>query len=508
LRWRPSYSLALLLAATVALSLASTLPGLGRLPFNPDEAVYAAQARMWAGEWGLRVNFIPYSRSANSLQLHQLYASLFARLLGPSEWSLRLPSALMGAVAAASTAAIAWLLYGPLAGLVAGVGAALCPYLAHLSRQVHLDVTMVALGNLAVLSYLAWWRRGRGLYRDLAVLFYALSVMAKVSIAVPLAALFVAHLAYTRRLGEFIGGCLRSPRLYALLALPALWIAYFIGAVVGPGEYLRTVMLAVGRRSYWSAGLYYSTLSYFMGPPILLLGLAGALVAGWRRRWEDRFALTWALAVSLFFSYYPLVAYSYILPLIPPLLILSARPLVEARGGRAGLLVALATAACLAVMASNMWKVDLVCPCGPVRFNPVKYGALREVGLWASREPSVRGLLVYSFADHHVLAYYSMKPTYPYKLYPGMYVPVNGAARVVFNGTEWLLDEVVDRGLVTHVVYIRGSMPRRVLERLMHRYALTPVMSLERECPPWYLGGRLELTVYRLELRAGRGTRL
>jgi mannosyltransferase len=147
-------------AGIFLLALALGLIRLGAQPIWYDEQVTIDTAsRSWSGIWdAARATEAP----------HLAYYALLKPWLavaGTSDWAVRLPSALFGALAAAATALLGRRLFGDVAGLVAGVALAAGSYFVSWEQQARgytLAVLLVTLATLALVRAAeddegVWW---------------------------------------------------------------------------------------------------------------------------------------------------------------------------------------------------------------------------------------------------------------------------------------------------------------------------------------------------------------
>ncbi|MBN1564841.1 MAG: glycosyltransferase family 39 protein [Anaerolineae bacterium] len=116
--------------------------------FHPDEALFAAQARLVSheGDWLLRTTDL------DKPPLTFYTTALSFRLLGPTEFAARLPNVLFSAVSIAVLIALARSLYGdPLLAVLAGLLLALSPYDLAFAATVFTDVQATGWTLIAAL---------------------------------------------------------------------------------------------------------------------------------------------------------------------------------------------------------------------------------------------------------------------------------------------------------------------------------------------------------------------
>ncbi len=313
---------------------------LGSAPLaNPDEGRYSEVPRemVASGDWVTpRLNGVPYFEKP---PLMYWIVAACERALGPSEWAVRLAPALFALGGILATYGTARRIYGRDAGFWAAVvlGTSLL-YLA-LGRIVLLDMALSVLMSATLFCFILGVRERPGAARRLFFYgLYASSALATLTkglegFLVTGAVMFLWLLAFNQ------WGRLRP------LYLPS-GIALFL-AVAAPWH-----LLVASRNPGW-AHFYFiyehwerftdkdhgRVLPFWIYAPIVILGffpwtgflwssLRDALAGGWARRRENAqawFFATWAAFIFLFFSASQSKLIPYILPLFPPLAVLTGR---------------------------------------------------------------------------------------------------------------------------------------------------------------------------------------
>jgi 4-amino-4-deoxy-L-arabinose transferase-like glycosyltransferase len=284
---------------------------------------------------------------------HWLAALAAGAGVRPAELAMRLPSVVLGAATVAGTAVATAAVDGTAAGVLAAVVLGSGFEFLHAATTSRVDMTLAFFVALAALA----WHLGRV---RLGWVAGALAVLAKgpVGLVLPLGitgadALVARDPRRLRRLADAGGVGLG-------LAIAAGWYAaawWSGGAAFVDRQLLHeNVARALGGRAASHAHPFW-----YYGPALLgsfmpwTLALPAAAVEAWRgRREADRFAVVWVLAVFGFYSLASGKRSVYLLPLLPPLAMLTASGLVAwlrtPRGPRwrralavgAGLLVATA----------------------------------------------------------------------------------------------------------------------------------------------------------------------
>jgi len=122
----------------------------------------------------------------------------------------------------------------------------------------------------------------------------------------------------------------------------------------------------------------------------------------------------------------------------------------------------------------------------PVRFNPEKYHALKDAALYLKSTAPESGVATYSFADHHVVAFYSGLSTYPIKFREGMYIPLSDKAGIVWEKVD--IKDLIDQSKVHYIVLAKWH--RKVLQKLEKEYELEEVYRTH---------GSFEIFVYKVK---------
>ena len=335
MKWGP-WRVALAGALVAALA---TFPGLGGgTLWDNSESTYGEVAReiLLYHDWVvMHLNGDPWFVQP---PLYFWIAALFARVLGLSEFALRLPSAL----ASVAMAGIAGYVVGRIANARAGLLAAVVLSTALMQAVVGRLAIMDALLDLAVEgTILAWFgalQTGSRTYWYAGWSVLALGTLAKGPVAPAVALLVIVPWAIWNRTA---GVPLKAPSpwawagglgLFAALVLP--WCVA-VARVAGPSALVELV-------GHYTFGRYVSTIENQTGPlwyyvPVVVLGffpwfafLVPAAFTGWRAARAgsggalERLALVWAVVPFLFFSFATTKLPNYIALELPALAILVA----------------------------------------------------------------------------------------------------------------------------------------------------------------------------------------
>jgi 4-amino-4-deoxy-L-arabinose transferase-like glycosyltransferase len=315
-RTRASLAAALGVGIAVAVGLAIRLWGIGAVGFNSDEAVYAGQAAALSGN-PLYTPFFAIFR-AHPLLVQFLLSLVFK--LTVSDVAARLVAVAFGIAAIPLAYLLASQLFNRRVGVLAAATLAVLPYHVAVSRQVLLDgpeTTLFLLTMYLIARYVAT-SAPRFLY--LAAVAAGLTFLAKETGVLILMAIGAFALAApAMRLGW---------RLFGAFGIFLLTITpYPISILVsGASDTARQFLLwQLLRRPNHEVTFYAEVLPGALGPFLLILAIAGLVLAVRVGSWQDRLLLAWTLVPLAFFQAWPVKGYQYLLPIAPALLILAAR---------------------------------------------------------------------------------------------------------------------------------------------------------------------------------------
>ncbi len=358
------------LAVASAALLATLLLGAGLggyALYEPDEARHATVARemLEASSWRdwivPRIDGVPYRNKP--APFYWAVAASFAGL-GVDEGAARLVSAVAGILTVLAVCAWAAARWGPRTAALTGLVLVTAPEFFVLGRFVSADM---AVGMWVTIGVLAVHRFARGPGRSLvpAAIAGACGLLTKGALAPALiASTGMAYLAATGRLR------LLTPRTLGVAAATFLAVAlpwHVVAGTLDP-EYLRILFVDQQWKRALDAGarLHARSVAYYV--PIILAGFfpwSMLLPATFRTvlsraRRDDAAILcaVWAAAVFVLFSLAQGKVGSYILPIFPPLALLTGRGL--------GLVLAgVATAPEVGLVRAGLWLVVGVLACLP-----------------------------------------------------------------------------------------------------------------------------------------------
>ena len=333
----------LLLAAVCAFFFLWRLNSFGLI--GADEPRYAQVARemLETGDWVTpRLGGQPWLEKP---PLYYWQALMFYRLFGVSDWAARLPSVadatilvfaafwFMARFQARSRVAGAWML----AATAAMVG---------YSRAASTDMPLTAAFSLAMLAWYSWFQQGTRGFLLGFYSFLAVATLAKGPVAPLLAAIIIAVFAAGERKGKILVSSLSFSGVLLFLAVALPW--YLLVQVRNP-EFFRVFVLEHNFARF-GTNIFHHPQPIWYYVPVTLLGwipcsvfvfLAlvwglGQFRGGRQQRALERFLIIWIFVVVSFFSLSTSKLPGYILPAIPPGIVLVGSYLGERPFERAG----------------------------------------------------------------------------------------------------------------------------------------------------------------------------
>jgi hypothetical protein len=415
--WRHHTSLFLM--GIVGIAVLPRLWGVTDVGLRGDEAVYAGQSAVLAGDDELDRYFVLASRGNSNFLFYQQVVAAVYLLFGVSDVAARLVAIGFSTATVLVCFELGRTLYSKHVGLLAGLFFALSGYGVLLGRLALLDSTLVFLFSLSLMFFAKWLMTGRDrwLYAFAAAL--AWTIQAKVTGGLVLV-IAVNYLLVSRQIGLLnVRRVLVAGLTFTVFFIP-VWIQLAL-----KGDQLLEFLADSGDRVAHVPWYYYidklTSFEGFVTPVIWLIGIAIAL-----KRWTtgDRLLLFWVLVAALFFQVYPLKAFNYVLPLIPALSVLAGRAVHDLAiafvgwsrrprrlGARLGLNVgrtATVLAGCAIFAATASPVVAAV--------KSDSYFGLREAALWLKKNTSKdAGVLTLSKGSaQYALSFYAKRDAYPF----------------------------------------------------------------------------------------------
>ncbi len=314
-----------ILGLAAAAGLFLRLWQINAIGYNTDEAVYAGQAAAISGVPILKDIFPIFRAHPLLIQflLSLIYKIHFSDLAG------RLLAVGFGLGAIYLTYLTGKTLYGRIPGALGALFLALMPYHVTISRQFLLDGPMMFFSTLTLylLARFGKTERVEWLYAAGAAL--GLTVLSKETGIVLLGAVFL-FLALSQGLHLRIRDLVISVALMALVIMPMPVTLLLAGRSSTGNNYL---VYQLFRRPNHSGLFYLQSVPAALGYILLLMAVLG-LVLLWREHtWRETLLVAWILVTSLFFQVWPVKGFQYLLPIAPPVALLTGRWLGRLAGG-------------------------------------------------------------------------------------------------------------------------------------------------------------------------------
>lgn|GEM_PF-1318128 len=500
----------LLLAAIMGIAALPRMWAMTDVGLRGDEAVYAGQAAVLAGDDQLDRYFVLASRGNSNFLFYQEVVAFIYLLFGVSDMAARLVAIGFSLGTVLVCFGIGKTLYGRNVGLLAALFVALSGYSVLLGRLALLDSTLVFMFSLSFLCFAKWLTTTRNTWLYAFAACTALTMQAKVT-GVLVLVIALNYLLVSKELHRLsVSRLLRAAGTFLVFFIPALV------QIALKSDQLLEFLGDSGQRATQVPWHYYlDKLVFYDGyitPVIWLVGIAIAL-----RRWSagDRLLLFWVFVVALFFQAYPLKAFNYMLPMIPALSILAGRAVHDvalivarhwrqaearpqggwlARASRPVVLpVALLGAVCtLALMASPV--VDVA--------RTDTYFGLREAAKWlkANTRPEDGVMTLSKGSAQYAISFYARRDAYPFgrfrlaTVFPGGKVrsPQPAADGPSRDWVSYWPPRLVKRREVAYLVYYTDEgddPPENPLVDSAHQETFRRFIE--------DFGGRLQHVVYR-----------
>lgn len=392
--------------------------------FRGDEAVYAGQAAVLAGDDQLDRYFVLASRGNSNFLFYQEVVALFYLLFGVSDIAARLVAVGFSLATVLATFELARTLYGRNVGLLAAGFIALSGYAVLLGRLALLDSTLVFLITLSLMCFAKWLTTNRDVWLYAFAASTALTIQSKVTGGLVLV-IALNYLLVSREMGRLNARKL----LIASGAFLVFFIPVLVQLALKSDQLLKFLGDSGDRVAHVPWYYYIDKLVSFEGVVTPLIWLAGIALA--IRRWTtgDRLLLFWVLVVVLFFQFYPLKAFNYLLPLIPAVSVLAGRfvhdaalaavawwrGLEERRGAGTLARRGRPLAAPLALLVPVCLVALMAAPVVEVARTDTYFG-LREAARWLKgNTPRDAGVMTLSKGSaQYALAFYARRDAYPF----------------------------------------------------------------------------------------------
>jgi hypothetical protein len=411
----------LLLLTVLLIAALPRLWGLMTSGFRGDEAVYAGQSGILAGDGDLDRYFVLTSRGNSNFLLYQELVGMAYFLFGVTDVAARLVSAAFSIGTVFLTFELARTLYGRRVAIVAALALGLCGYAVMLGRLALLDSTLTFFFTLAVLAFAKWLDEGKRPWLLCFAAASALTMQAKVT-GVLVLMVAVLYLVVSREHWRLHRRDLGPCALVFLFFLTPV----FVQLVSNSDQFFQFLSDSSARVTKVPWHYYLDKLGQFDGYPMLVIWGLGIAFALRIRERGDRLLLAWVLVLAFFFQSYPLKAFNYLLPMVPALSILAARALYElaSRLGHARehpdslatIKVGLRRPGPLpGLIASSVIVAASLVPVTDVAQSDSWYG-LREAGKWLRQHTDQKaGVMTLSKGSaQYALSWYAHRDSYPF----------------------------------------------------------------------------------------------
>jgi hypothetical protein len=426
---------------------------LGRVGFRGDEAVYAGQAALLAGEEQLKRYFILMSRGNSNFLLYQRIVSVGYRAFGVGDVLPRAVAATFSTATILVVFGIARTLYSRRVALLAALLLAVSSYSVMLGRLALLDATLTFLVTAAMGCLAKWERTSRPLWLYGFAAATALAIQAKI-VGLLLLPVLGAYLLVARRRPSLGTLALAALAFLACLSPMLLNLAY------NAREFTDFLSRSSQRVSHVPWTYYPALLLGREGTVVVLLWTAGLVAAVVRRERADLLAGLWLLVFVGFYQLYPLKAFNYLLPTVPALCLLAARtvehlPRLSPRRLAAGVVVAGLLAA---GVVSHQWRA----------LHDDSFAGLEEAAQWlAGNSPPDAGVMTLSHGSaQYVFAFYARRDAYPFGRFrlatvlPGGRIVHALPSPRAITPRDWVAlwpPRLMETGKVSYLVYYASS---------------------------------------------------
>jgi dolichol-phosphate mannosyltransferase len=404
----------LLLLAIMLIAALPRLWAIGSVGFRGDEAVYAGQAAVIAGDDDAGRYFILTSRGNSNFLLYQYLLSFVYLIFGVGDVAARLVASTFSILTVLVVFELGRTLYGKTVGFLGAGLLALSSYSVLLGRLALLDSTLTFFFTLAVLCIAKWVMTERRVWLYCFAAATALAIQAKVvgALVILIAALYLLMSRHVTRL--WVRGALISSLVFLFYFTPV-----FLQLAHNSAQFVDLLSDSSGRTTKVPWHYYADKLFGYEGILIPALWIGGLAVAIKQRLLGDRLLLIWVVVFATFFQIYPLKAFNYLLPLIPPLSLLGGRAIyVAARRFGPWLFSARSRSGFRRLAPVGLLLLIALASFFPLR-NVIRtdtYVGLKQAALWLrSHTPQNAGVITPSKGSaQYALAWYADRDSYPF----------------------------------------------------------------------------------------------
>lgn len=294
---------------------------LGEIGLNGDESVYAAQARILAGDSELSKYFVLISRGVSNFLLNQAIQSIFYTVAGFSEFSTRFLSAALSVGTCALVFFLGRDMYNKWTGLIAALLLSIHTYSVALGRIGYLDSTMVFFFILSIFMLYKWIKTGDPKWSYILAATSAAAILTKVPSMILIPIIMTTLLLVSR---GFRPINMRTLTIFVLIFFAGL-IPAFVQIAMNFDTYLSFSGAAGSRIIDVPITFYFEKLLGYSGPFFIASAFFGILISFVRRSKADLLCIVSLVITGVYIQLIPIKAWNYCLPLIPLLSIFAAR---------------------------------------------------------------------------------------------------------------------------------------------------------------------------------------
>jgi 4-amino-4-deoxy-L-arabinose transferase-like glycosyltransferase len=326
----------LLLLAVCFLFFLWGLASIGLIGADEPRYAQVAQEMLARHDW-----ITPVLSGSPWLEKPPLYywqAMIAYRIFGVSDWAARLPSAVDGF---ALVFAVYWFLrrFRPGFELDAALMLASSAGIVGYARAGSMDLPLAASFAIAMLAWFAWFESGRRAYLAAFYAFLAVAMLAKGPVAPALAGVILAVFVAVERTTRLAWITIIRKTLWlpGILLFCAIGLPWYVMVQLRNPQFFHEFIIEHNLARF-GTNLYHHPEPFWYYLPVTLLGwvpwsvfVAAACVWAARRLRNrdadnlDAFLLTWIAVILAFFSISQSKLPGYVLPAVPPGMVLLSR---------------------------------------------------------------------------------------------------------------------------------------------------------------------------------------
>ena len=347
-----------MLAIIIIAAFSLRLWNLDAIGLGGDEAVYAGQALIISGNEEMNRFFMLISRGTSNFLFHQGIQSLFYTLVGFSDFTTRLVSAVFSVLTVGLVFLIGRELFGKWTALLAAFFMAINGYAMYLGRVGNLDSTMTFFFTLSMFFLAKWISKAEPKWLYFLAASAGMAIMTKVVsfLIIPIAISTILAILASRKTRksdvrnitilssqETRKPDVRNITMLASRAIRKLNVrtmvvtALIFGISLSPAiiqiilykeTFIEFYVTGTSRVINVPSSFYVDKLSAYGSIFFNVSTLVGIIISLILRRKGDLQCLIWMALVAIFFQLQPIKGWNYILPLVPAACILSGRAFV------------------------------------------------------------------------------------------------------------------------------------------------------------------------------------